>query len=98
MRGIVGLVLSLALMLAFASVAVAGPRTEQYSSNTEVTKTQTSGTLGATASEKSPTVTTAATGSLPFTGLELGVAVVAGSALLGAGLLVRRVARQRDNS
>jgi hypothetical protein len=100
MRGFVGLLLSLALMLAFASVAVAGPRSDQYGDKvTTVTETKdVSGTLGATASAKSPTVVKAATGSLPFTGLQLGIAVVAGSALLGTGLVVRRVARQRDNS
>jgi hypothetical protein len=100
MRGIVGLLVSLALMLAFASVAMAGPRSEQYGDKvTTVTKTKNvSGTLGATASAKSPTVVKAATGALPFTGLQLGIAVIAGTALLGSGLVVRRVARQRDNS
>jgi hypothetical protein len=38
------------------------------------------------------------TGQLPFTGIDLGVFTVAGGLLLGAGLLLRRTARDRGAS
>lgn len=37
-------------------------------------------------------------GQLPFTGIDLGVLTVAGGVLLGAGLLLRRTARDRGAS
>ena len=42
------------------------------------------------------TATTAANtaGTLPFTGLDVGLLVAGGGALLGAGLLVRRLSRE----
>jgi hypothetical protein len=100
MRTIVGFLVSLALMLAFASVASAGPRSDQYDNQvSQVTKTKNvTITAGATASAKAPSIVKATTGALPFTGLQLGIAVVAGSLLLGSGLVVRRLGRQRDNS
>ena len=40
-----------------------------------------------------PTVRSSDGGSLPFTGLEAGLVALAGAALLGTGLLVRRASR-----
>ncbi|HZO49040.1 MAG TPA: hypothetical protein VFB26_02745 [Gaiellaceae bacterium] len=101
MRGVIGFGAALALVLAFASAALAGPRDDQYGNEvTKATTTQSAvaGVASATASKKSPTVASAAAGALPFTGLQLGVAVVAGVGLVGAGLAVRRMGRTRRNS
>lgn len=43
------------------------------------------------------TVTTASSGNLPFTGLDLGIVLGAGVLLLGAGLVLRRVSGSRQN-
>jgi hypothetical protein len=44
-------------------------------------------------SQTSPTTASAATGSLPFTGLDAVLLAAGGGALLGVGLVVRRVSR-----
>lgn len=100
MRTIVALVVSLALVFAFAGVAKAGPRNTQYGDQvTEVTsKPKTVVKIsGAHASQPAPAVVNAAAGALPFTGFQLGIAVVAGAGLVGAGLFVRRMGRPRDS-
>lgn len=43
------------------------------------------------------TVTTASSGNLPFTGLDLGIVLVAGVLLLGSGLVLRRLSGSRQN-
>jgi hypothetical protein len=96
MRVFVGFAVSLALVLAFASVAMAGPRSDQY--NNQVAQTTSkpkpvAGVSGATATQKAPSVSKAATGALPFTGMQLGFAVLAGAGLVCAGLFFRRMGR-----
>lgn len=43
------------------------------------------------------TVTTASSGNLPFTGLDLGIVLGAGVLLIGSGLLLRRMSGSRQN-
>lgn len=43
------------------------------------------------------TVTTASTGNLPFTGLDLGIVLGAGILLVGSGLLLRRLSGSRQS-
>jgi len=43
------------------------------------------------------TVTTTSSGSLPFTGLDLGIVLGAGVLLLGSGLVLRRLSGSRQN-
>ena len=101
MRTIAGFVVTLALALAFASVAVAGPQEDQYGNAVASvpSKPKTTGAVsGAIASQPKPSVSKAAAGALPFTGFQLGLAVVAGTGLLGAGIAIRRMGRPRDES
>jgi hypothetical protein len=50
-----------------------------------------------TASQATTTSTTATSaGTLPFTGLDVGLLVVGGAVLLGAGLVVRRFSRETE--
>ena len=98
-RTIVGFLVSLALVLAFASVAMAGPRDDQYSNGvTQVTSKPKSvtGVSGAKTTQNAPTVVKAAKGALPFTGFQLGITLLIGTGLVGAGVLVRRMGRSRD--
>ncbi len=93
MRKIVGFMASLALVLAFAGVAMAGARSDQYGNSVaQVTsKPKTVARVsGAHASQPSPTVVKAAAGALPFTGFQLSIAVAVGAALVGAGMFLRR--------
>jgi hypothetical protein len=46
----------------------------------------------------SPTATTSDSGTLPFTGLELGVFALVGAGLLGTGLIMRRTLRSRGQA
>jgi hypothetical protein len=80
--------LGIALALALPAAAAASPRTQQYSNpikNEQAPKSVNQSAGG---------VAAASTGTLPFTGAELGGIVVFGIALLGAGtLLVVRARR-----
>jgi hypothetical protein len=58
------------------------------------TPTTSSTTPTSTATSTSPATTAAvASGTLPFTGLDVGLLLVGGGVLLGTGLLVRRFSR-----
>jgi hypothetical protein len=46
-----------------------------------------------TAAQTTATTSPASTGTLPFTGLDVGLLAAGGGTLLGAGLVVRRLAR-----
>lgn len=48
------------------------------------------------ATQASTTSTTASASTLPFTGMDVGLLVVGGGVLLGAGLLVRRFSRETE--
>jgi hypothetical protein len=101
MRTFVGCLVSLTLALAIAGVAVAAPKDDQYNNKvtTVTSKPKSIGAVsGATASQPKPSVSKAAAGALPFTGFQLGLVVVAGTGLLGAGIALRRMSRQRDDS
>jgi hypothetical protein len=43
-----------------------------------------------------PTTSTTSTGTLPFTGLDVALLAAGGGALLGVGLVVRRLSRRID--
>jgi hypothetical protein len=100
------------LVALFAALAVApsvalaqiSSTCQAYSSLCSVdslTKSQTQ-TQTLTPTTPAGAVTPAATsasnnqGSLPFTGLDVGLLVIGGAGLLGAGLVVRRVSRRSE--
>lgn len=100
MKTIVATVVTLTLVFAFAAVATAGPRNDQYSpKTTQVTsKPKTVVKIsGAHASQPAPPAASAAAGALPFTGFQLGIAVAIGAGLVGAGLFLRRMGRPRGS-
>jgi hypothetical protein len=72
----------LTLMLVASSSALA-----QESSSCAAYNPQTSCTV---------TTSSAAAGTLPFTGLDVGLLVAGGGLLLGAGLVVRRLSRSQQ--
>ena len=49
---------------------------------------------GSTTADQTSTTTSA--GTLPFTGLDVGLLVIGGAVLMGAGLLVRRFSRETE--
>jgi hypothetical protein len=66
---------------------------KKQASTTQTTATPAPSTPSSTASQSSSsTTTTPSSGSLPRTGLPVVPLVVLGTALLGAGLLIRRLA------
>ncbi len=62
-------------------------------SGTSPSGTSPSGSAPASASAPTTETASASTGSLPFTGLEVGFVVLAGCALLAGGFAMRRVTR-----
>jgi hypothetical protein len=78
------------VMLAFSGLAVAQtPSDNAYSGLAAEQQAAAGGDDNGTVN----TTAAAEEGSLPFTGFEVGIALLAGTALLGTGLLVRRAAR-----
>jgi len=55
---------------------------------------QGQGPTGSTLPVSSTTTSTTSAGSLPFTGLDLGLLVIGGASLLGAGVFARRLSRR----
>jgi hypothetical protein len=90
MRRIVILVASVAL-LALPGVALASGSSTCQSYNAQLCQVASNTASRTTAT--SPTSTTSAN-TLPFTGLDVGLLIVGGGVLLGAGLLVRRLSRE----
>jgi hypothetical protein len=97
-KGICGLgaALLVALLLAFPAAAgaqedCAGPTGDQYCPKTEIL----TGSGGDSADPQDPG-SASASGGLPFTGFDVALSLVAGAGLLGAGLVMRRAARDRD--
>jgi hypothetical protein len=84
---LVGLVVVLALTVPGAAFA---------SSTCQAYNPQTCGSVSSNTSGNSPGSTTATTssGTLPFTGLDVVLLVAGGGALLGTGLVVRRLSRR----
>jgi hypothetical protein len=80
MKRIVGLVAVLALMLPSVALANGGSTCQAYSA-------ELCGSVSGNTAQK----TTAST--LPFTGLDVVLLVAGGGALLGTGLVVRRLSR-----
>ncbi|MGH2866537.1 MAG: hypothetical protein ACRDNK_03075 [Solirubrobacteraceae bacterium] len=87
MKKIVALIVGLALMAPSAALAQGGSTCQSYNpqlcSVSSNTKDRT-------------TATTASASTLPFTGLDVVLLAAGGGALLGAGLLVRRLSRDFD--
>jgi hypothetical protein len=82
MKRIAALLVGLMLMFAATSSAMA-----QESSECQAYNPQTSCTV---------TTSSASSGTLPFTGLDVALLVAGGAALLGAGLVVRRLSRSHQ--
>lgn len=79
------------VMLAFSGLAVAQtPSDDAYSG---LAAEQQAAAGGGDDDDTAGTVAAAEEGSLPFTGFEVGIALLAGTALIGTGLLVRRASR-----
>jgi hypothetical protein len=79
---VAGVLFALPAPAGAADANCAGPTGDQYCDNTQVLTAS-----GAGSSESTDP------GGLPFTGLDLGLTVAAGAALLGAGVALRRVSR-----
>jgi hypothetical protein len=78
------------IVLACASVAAAQtPSEDTYGGLAN----QQQGAVSPDTNSAAGTTQTASSGTLPFTGFELGIALVAGVALVGTGLVLRRASR-----
>ena len=86
--------LTLALSLLGGTVASASSTCQAYNTQTCQNGTSTTVTTTPTDSETPTATATATSSTLPFTGLDIGVLLVGGVALLGAGLVVRRISRR----
>ena len=89
MKRIVILVATVAL-LALPGAALASGSSTCQSYNAQLC--QVASNTNARTTSTSPVATSSAS-TLPFTGLDVGLLVAGGGALLGAGLLVRRLSR-----
>jgi hypothetical protein len=85
MKRIVALLISIAVLIPGAATASANSSQGSYGQNQvqSVTSSQQTAT--------SPSSNSASTGSLPFTGLDVGALAIGGIVLLGAGVVVRRM-------
>jgi hypothetical protein len=92
MKGIVILAAGVALMMPAMALAQGSPTCQAYNpqlcsvNSNKVTATPTTSAAGTTA--------TTAASTLPFTGLNIGLLVLGGGALLGAGFVMRRFSRR----
>ncbi|MGH2914671.1 MAG: hypothetical protein ACRDMX_06765 [Solirubrobacteraceae bacterium] len=89
-------------VLLLPAAALAGSSSCQQYSSQSCSQTQSSTTTSRSTSTPAPappssTVasTTQSRGTLPFTGLDIGLLAAGGGLLLGAGLVVRRLSSQR---
>ncbi len=93
MKRIVTLVAMIAALALPAAALASGSSTcQSYNAQLCQVVSNTTASVGQTST--SPTATSA--GSLPFTGLDVGLLVLGGAVLLGAGLIVRRFSRQPE--
>jgi hypothetical protein len=82
------------LSLAFTGSAFAQSATENaYSGIAGVQQFGGGGGGGGAGGEEAVVSGTSSSGSLPFTGLDVGLIVLAGVALVGTGLVIRRVSQ-----
>ena len=109
MRGLTKTIVAAAvamLLVAAPAVAQVSPTEQGYSAPAGTTQQQITSSPAPSA-QVSPTPTPKVTpvavkkaapskGGLPFTGLELGLVLAAGAALLGVGLGLRRLSRPSD--
>jgi hypothetical protein len=87
MKKIVGLIVGLALMVPSVALAAGSSTCQSYNPQLcSVSPTTAART----------TATTSSASTLPFTGLDVVLLAAGGGALLGAGLLVRRLSRDFD--
>jgi hypothetical protein len=93
MRRIIATAIAVIALLALPSMAFAGGSSTCSSYNPQlcqvVTGTTTTGTTTATPTARQ------STGSLPFTGLDLGFVAAGGVVLIGAGLVARKLSAER---
>jgi hypothetical protein len=86
MKRTVAILIGLALMLPGVALADGGSTCQSY--NPQLCSVANNNTQRTTA--------TSAAGTLPFTGLDVVLLAAGGSALLGAGLVVRRLSRDHS--
>lgn len=86
MKKIVALIVGLALMVPGVALAAGSSTCQSYNP-------QLCSVSPTTAARTTTTATTASASTLPFTGLDVVLLAAGGGALLGAGLLVRRLSR-----
>jgi hypothetical protein len=86
MKRIVALLICIAVLIPGAATALANSSQSSYGQSDVQS---VSGSRSSAAS--SPSTNSASTGSLPFTGLDVGALAVGGIVLLGAGIAVRRM-------
>jgi hypothetical protein len=85
MKKIVALIVGLALMVPSMALAAGSSTCQSY--NPQLCS------VSPTTAARTTTATTASASTLPFTGLDVVLLAAGGGALLGAGLLVRRLSR-----
>jgi hypothetical protein len=93
----------LTLAVIIGALAVPGAAFASGSSTCQSYNAQLCTVVGSGSANTSPTVqasttstSASSTGTLPFTGLDVGLLVVGGGVLLGAGLIVRRFTRETE--
>jgi hypothetical protein len=86
MKKIVALIVGLALMAPSAALAQGGSTCQSY--NPQL--------CSVSSNTQAKTTATTSASTLPFTGLDVLLLAAGGGALLGAGLLVRRLSRDFD--
>ena len=85
MKRIVALIIGIALMVPSTALAAGGSTCQSYNPQLcSVSNANQSRTVGSTTSSAS---------TLPFTGLDVLLLAAGGGALLGAGLVIRRLSR-----
>jgi hypothetical protein len=85
--------IALALCVVLATVAAVAPASAQQSQGSPVTEEQygdSASGFSASTGDPGGTADPGASGSLPFTGLDLGLMAAAALALAGAGFVLRR--------
>jgi hypothetical protein len=80
--------------LALPATAVAQSSLNGYSN---IAGVSTGGNSPTSGNAPTTVVKSSSSGSLPFTGLEVGLVAGGGALLLGAGLALRRIGAQRDH-
>ncbi len=84
------------LALSAASAMASSSTCQTYNTCSTTTQTATTTLSSGSGAEQVQTTPTAATSTLPFTGMDVALLIAGGVALLGGGLVVRRLSRRSN--